>query len=113
MKRNTQQSLLDRWNQIRSEVVSVGMVGSQKYLVRRGALLRRPTGMQAGDELLDVTEIASRLGVPKSTVYELTRHRASVRHAHPLPCFKIGRRLKFNWTAVIAWLSELEKAGAR
>jgi excisionase family DNA binding protein len=65
------------------------------------------------DELIDVHEAARRLGLPKSTVYELTRNRAHVHHDHPLPCFKVGRRLKFNWSSVVAWLDTLEKeAGA-
>jgi|ERR1019366_504663 excisionase family DNA binding protein len=75
--------------------------------------LRSAVNFAPSDELLDITQVATRLGIPKSTVYELTRHRASVRHDHPLPCFKVGRRLKFNWTAVLAWLTELEKAGIR
>jgi excisionase family DNA binding protein len=112
MKPNIQQQLLDRWAQIRNEVICTGAVGSYRFKVRRRDLLG-PTGMQAGDELLGIAEVAQRLGVPKSTVYELTRHRAHVRHDHPLPCFKVGRRLKFNWSTVIAWLDTLEKEGAR
>jgi excisionase family DNA binding protein len=65
----------------------------------------------ASDELLDITQVAARLGVPRSTIYELTRNRAHVRHSHPLPCFKVGRRLKFNWSSVVAWLDTLEKEG--
>jgi len=64
------------------------------------------------DELLDVAQVAQRLGLPKSTLYELTRQRAHI-NSHPLPCFKLGRRLKFNWSSVVAWLDALEKeAGA-
>jgi excisionase family DNA binding protein len=112
MKHQTQKSLLDRFQQIKKEVVSTGMVGTQKFNVTRADLLG-PTAMQASDELLDITQVAARLGIPKSTVYELTRSRAHIKHEHPLPAFKVGRRLKFNWTAVISWLDTLEKEGIR
>jgi excisionase family DNA binding protein len=75
--------------------------------------LQSAVNFAPSDELLDINGVAARLGIPKSTVYELTRHRASVRHSHPLPCFKVGRRLKFNWTTVMAWLTELEKGGVQ
>jgi excisionase family DNA binding protein len=76
--------------------------------------IRKTEGFQTlPDELLDITEVAMRLGVPRSTVYELTRSRAHVRHSHPLPAFKVGRRLKFRWSTVVAWLAELEKLGVR
>ncbi len=69
-------------------------------------------GFHDGDELLDIAAVAKRLGIPKGTVYELTRHRSRI-HGDPLPHFKVGRRLKFNWSKVVGWLDELEKAGAR
>ncbi len=75
--------------------------------------IRSAKNFVASDELLDISQVAQRLGLPKSTVYELTRERAHVRHVHPLPTFKVGRRLKFNWSAVIAWLDTLEKEGVR
>lgn len=111
------EQLMDRWQQIKTErdneIIGVNMLGSQRVEVRRKDMGPGPTMMQMGDELLDIIQVAARLGVPKSTVYELTRNRASLNHSHPLPCFKVGRRLKFNWTAVLAWLTDLEKAGAR
>ena len=79
---------------------------------RQYDFIRSARNFVASDELLDISQVAARLGVPKSTVYELTRHRAHVRHSHPLPCFKVGRRLKFNWSAVVQWIDTLEKGGA-
>ena len=76
-------------------------------------LLQSARNFAPTDELLDINQVAARLGVPKSTVYELTRHRAHVRHDNPLPAFKVGRRLKFNWTKVMAWLTALEEGGVR
>lgn len=110
------EQLIDRWqqikNEVKNEVISVGAVGSHRFEVRRKDLVG-PTLMRMGDELLDITQVSQRLGVPKSTVYELTRNRGRVRHDHPLPSFKVGRRLKFNWSTVVAWLDTLEKEGAR
>ena len=80
---------------------------------RIAELLEHAQNFAPTDELLDISEVSKRLGVPKSTVYELTRHRAHVRHDHPLPCFKVGRRLKFNWSALVSWLDTLEKEGVR
>lgn len=68
-------------------------------------------GFQPDDELLDIAELAARLKVPKGTIYELCRNRSRI-HGKALPHFKVGRRLKFTWSSVCAWLTELEKAGA-
>jgi hypothetical protein len=67
---------------------------------------------QDGDELLSLDELAARLKISKTTAYGLTRHRAKVRNANPLPCFKVGKELRFNWSAVVQWLDQLEKGGA-
>jgi excisionase family DNA binding protein len=51
-------------------------------------------------EILTPEEVAAFLRVPKSWVYEKTRER----QRNPLPVFKIGRYLRFDRAAVIAWL---------
>jgi excisionase family DNA binding protein len=104
------QHLLNRLTQIRSEPLGKAYVGFREFTVKRqpGAVY----GFDAGDQLLDINEVAKRLGIPKGTVYELCRHRSRI-HGNALPHFKVGRRLKFNWTTVIAWLDALEKAGAK
>lgn len=66
-------------------------------------------GYKEGDELLSLDELAQRLKISKTTAYGLTRHRAKVRSAQPLPFFKIGKELRFNWSAVVEWLNALEK----
>src|SRR5215470_6962376 len=84
-----------------------------------GLLDNRPLQMKDGeyygfaptDELLGINEVALRLQVPKSTIYELCRHRGRIQ-GKQLPHFKIGRLLKFRWSAVCEWMTELEKAGA-
>ena len=68
-------------------------------------------GFAPTDELLGITEVALRLQVPKSTIYELCRRRSRI-EGKQLPHFKIGRLLKFRWSAVCEWMTELEKAGA-
>jgi hypothetical protein len=70
------------------------------------------TAYRDGDELLSLDELAARLKISKTTAYGLTRHRAKVRSDNPLPCFKLGKELRFNWTAVTQWLDQLEKGGA-
>jgi excisionase family DNA binding protein len=65
---------------------------------------------QPGDELLTVNELSARLKISKHTLYELTRQRAEVRQANPLPCIRLSRKnLRFSWAAVCAWLSELQQ----
>lgn len=51
-------------------------------------------------EILTPKEVAELLRVPESWVYEKTR----TRQRNPLPVFKIGHYLRFEKSAVIAWL---------
>jgi excisionase family DNA binding protein len=65
-------------------------------------------------DLLTPEELASRLKVKKSWVYEKLRQRGP----NPLPYFRMGRYLRFNWPAVAAWIEstaspKLSKRGAR
>jgi predicted DNA-binding transcriptional regulator AlpA len=57
----------------------------------------------AKPEILTPQQVAERLQVPVSWVYEKTTTRASVRDADPLPYRKIGRYLRFVWSDVLAW----------
>lgn len=53
-------------------------------------------------DVLTVEELAARLKVQKTWVYEklrLGRHKPN-----PLPAMKIGKYLRFSWPAVAAWL---------
>jgi hypothetical protein len=58
------------------------------------------------DDLLTPEQLAERLQVPKSWVFEQTRERAKVRNKHPLPCIRLGKYLRFSWAAVCAWMGE-------
>ena len=53
-------------------------------------------------ELLTHEEIAARLKVPPSWVYEKTRKRCQ----NPMPSIPMGRYIRFDWDAVVKWLEE-------
>ncbi len=57
------------------------------------------------DDPLTVEELAVRLKVKPSWVFEQTRTRAGVRNRDPLPHVKMGRYLRFSWAEVSAWLT--------
>jgi len=54
------------------------------------------------EELLTVEELADRLKVPASWIYQRTRRRGCDR----LPHIKIGKYLRFEAEAVAAWLGK-------
>jgi len=61
------------------------------------------------EDILTPEEVAARLKVPESWVYEKTRARCR----NPMPCLRLGRYIRFDWNAVINWLataSEQENA---
>jgi hypothetical protein len=55
-------------------------------------------------DLLTPAELAERLKVPKSWVFEQTRRRAKVRNVNPLPCIRLGKYLRFSWPKVCEWM---------
>ena len=54
------------------------------------------------ESLLTVQELANRLNVPNSWVYQ----RARARGCRRLPSIKMGKYVRFEWTAVQAWLDD-------
>jgi hypothetical protein len=58
------------------------------------------------EDLLTPAELAGRLKVPASWVFEQTRQRAKVRNKTPLPWIRLGKYLRFSWAAVCAWMAE-------
>ncbi len=52
------------------------------------------------EDIINPKELAARLKVPESWVFEKTRKRQK----NPLPAFRIGRYIRFSWSAVAAWL---------
>jgi hypothetical protein len=55
--------------------------------------------------VLTVAQVADRLQIPVSSVYEKTRYRAG--NVPPLPCRKVGRYLRFFASEVDLWLVSL------
>jgi excisionase family DNA binding protein len=51
-------------------------------------------------DLLTPAELAERLKVPKSWVYEKTRGRSR----DPLPVMRIGKYMRFHWPEIVTWL---------
>ncbi len=58
------------------------------------------------EDLLTPDELAGRLKVPTSWVFEQTRQRAKIRKKTPLPCIRLGKYLRFSWVAVCQWMGE-------
>jgi len=52
------------------------------------------------EQILTPEEVASLLRVSESWVYEKSRRRCR----DPLPCFRIGRYIRFSRAAVMNWL---------
>jgi predicted DNA-binding transcriptional regulator AlpA len=62
---------------------------------------------QPGEEVLTPEDLAKRLKVPVSWVYEQTRNRATVRaKSGPLPYKRMGKYLRFSWSEVVEWLEK-------
>lgn len=53
------------------------------------------------EDILTPEELAARLKVPDSWVYEKTRGRCR----NPIPCLRLGRYVRFNWAAIATWLT--------
>jgi predicted DNA-binding transcriptional regulator AlpA len=60
-------------------------------------------------EILTPKQLAERLQVKPSWVYEQTRYRADVRNADPLPFLKLGLYLRFDWKDVLTWLERQKR----
>jgi predicted DNA-binding transcriptional regulator AlpA len=60
-------------------------------------------------EILNVEQLADFLGVSVNTIHGLTRQRARIRHANPLPCIAIGKRRFFRRASVESWLAAREQ----
>lgn len=54
--------------------------------------------------LLTPPQLAERLAVPVSWVREKTRERARIRDDDPLPVVRLGKYVRFSWSAIEAWL---------
>lgn len=57
-------------------------------------------------DILTPEQLAERLQVSKSWVFEQTRNRARIRNKRPLPCIRLGKYLRFSWCQVSEWLQQ-------
>jgi hypothetical protein len=58
------------------------------------------------EDILTPEQLAERLQVSKSWIFEQTRQRAKIRNKSPLPCIRLGKYLRFSWPQVCQWMAE-------
>ena len=56
------------------------------------------------EDILTPEKLAARFKVRKTWVYEQTRSRN--RNRNPLPCLRLGRYIRLDWTKVVERLTE-------
>lgn len=58
-------------------------------------------------DILTPDELAERLKVKRSWVFEMTRKR----QRNPIPHYKVGKYLRFSWPDVCEWLESTRQEG--
>jgi predicted DNA-binding transcriptional regulator AlpA len=59
----------------------------------------------APEDLLTPAELAARLKVPLSWIWEQTRERAKDRTEHPLPVVRLSPKvIRFRWSEISDWI---------
>lgn len=58
------------------------------------------------EDILTPEQLAERLKVKKSWVFEQTRQRATTRNKNPLPCVRMGKYIRFLWPQVCEWMAK-------
>ena len=80
------------------------MTGTFEHTKRTGASAawaEAASRLIKAEDILTPEELAARLKVPDSWVYEKTRGRCR----NPIPCLRLGRYVRFDWTSVATWLT--------
>jgi excisionase family DNA binding protein len=79
------------------------MAGNLEQTKRTGASAAwtEASSLVKAEDILTPEELAARLKVPDSWVYEKTRGRCR----NPIPCLRLGRYVRFDCTAVATWLT--------
>jgi excisionase family DNA binding protein len=67
------------------------------------AITSAPSYAHRAMEILTPEEVAKRLKVKVSWIYEKRRPRAK----NPIPCLPLGRYMRFDWNRVLKWLNGL------
>ncbi len=70
-----------------------------------------PSPVFQPSDLLTPQQVAERLQVAPTWVYERSRSRKS--GVAPLPVIKLGKLLRYHWPSVCEWLASNQKGGAR
>jgi excisionase family DNA binding protein len=58
--------------------------------------------------VLTLDEVAARLRVSRRAIYEKTRKRC----ANPIPSFRVGKAIRFNWFDVSRWIEQNKRGAA-
>jgi len=66
-------------------------------------------GTLNAEDILTPAELAKRLKVPLSWIYEKSRDRGQFA-GQPLPVLRCGKYLRFSWPAVVEWLQRQERS---
>jgi len=61
------------------------------------------------NDFLTPAELAERLKLPVSWVFEQTRQRAKIRNKTPLPCIRVGKYCRFSWVQVCEWMAQSDR----
>jgi predicted DNA-binding transcriptional regulator AlpA len=83
---------LDAWVDSQTGATNPRKVSASGATLRQDAL-----------EILTPEEVAKRLKVKVSWVYEKRRPRTK----NPIPCLPLGRYIRFDWNAVLRWLDTI------
>jgi len=70
--------------------------------LKKKAAVPPVVSIQSSEPILTIEQVAERLQLKPSTIYELTRRRNS----RPLPVLRAGKFLRFRWSEIEAWLTE-------
>lgn len=65
-----------------------------------------PPAPQPREDLVTAKQLAIRLSLPVSSVYELAK-------AGRIPCIRVGRHVRFNVDAVLTQLRPLDRSGSQ
>ena len=71
-------------------------------LKNKNGVAQPVVSIPAWEPILTIEQVAERLQLRPSTVYELTRRR----NRHPLPVLRAGKFLRFRWSEIEAWLNQ-------
>jgi excisionase family DNA binding protein len=72
----------------------------ESKMAKRAQDRSEPITILNPSDILTPEELAARLKVRRTWVYEKMRRRSR----NPLPAIKLGRFLRFNWPSVCEWL---------